>query len=116
MKKTIFISSRWIKFLLNGETCIGRTFLHDKKEKEVILNQLVILITENRKTKVINFCECIEIKYLEFVQKQAQIKDLKINNENLSIESSIDLLINPNITKKTITELAKKQISKISRN
>ena len=85
MKKTIFISSRWIKFLLNGETCIGRTFLHDKKEKKDILNQLVILITENRKTKVINFCECIEIKYLEFVQKQAQIKDLKIILQTLVV-------------------------------
>ena len=116
MKKTVFIPNQWVKFLLKGETCIGTTFLHDESDKEEPLYQLVFLITQKRKTKIINYCECIDIKYLQFVQKSTQTKELKIIKEDLTLASQIDLLIHPNIKKSTITTLAENQITKISRN
>lgn len=110
MKKAAFIPNRWVKFLLNGETCIGLTYLYDENDKdEEPLYQLVFLITKRRKSKIINFSECIEIKYLKFVEQQTYSNDLNIDKEYIFPNFN-------NNNNNNITELAKKQINKISRN
>lgn len=115
MKKIIFIPNRWVKLLFNGEVCIGTTYLYDEKYRDEPLYQLVFLMSQKRKTKIVNFCECVEIKYLEFVQKSL-LKNYFSNNEIFSLQKSIDILINPNMDKNALIKLAEKQTNKLSRN
>ena len=111
MYKTVFIANRWIKFLYNGETCIGTTYLYDENDKdEEPLYQLVFLISQKRKCETINFSECKEIKYLKFVEQPIEAN--KVNG----LTNIIDQTIDSNSTKKCISELAKKQTNKILRN
>ena len=106
MKKTIFLSDRWVKFTFNKKICIGVTYLQFKPDKNDPENHFVCYISNERKTNSINFYQCVDLTYLQFVMKPKQIKELTINNKALNLESQIDLLICPNISDKTMTVLA----------
>ncbi|MCX6230841.1 MAG: hypothetical protein NTZ33_04800 [Bacteroidetes bacterium] len=106
MKKPIFIPHRWVKFKYNDEICIGLTFYEDSLYSENYY-QLVFFMTKELSTETIEFSECNDLTYLEFVKKPKYIKDLKVNNETLTLETQIDLLIRPEVYKNTITVLAK---------
>jgi hypothetical protein len=106
--KTIFIPDRWVKFIFNNEICIGITFLQDGQfiENEY---QLVFFLTKELSSETIEFSECIDLRYLSFVKKTEYKKDLKVNNEMLTLESQVDLIISPVTYKNTTTILAKNQ-------
>lgn len=116
MRKTVFIADRWVKFIFKDEICIGRTYHHDKTDLENPLYHLVFLITKERKTKTIRINQCIDLKYLEFVAKPPQAKDLKINTEEFILEILLDLIISSGTCRKTISTLAQKQFKNSSRN
>lgn len=108
MKKTIFIPDRWVKFKFNNEICVGVTFLQDSIDVENYY-QLVFFITNNLTSDTIEFSDCIDLRYLEFVKKPEHLKSLKINNEFISLESQVDLLLHPDNFRNTITVLANNQ-------
>ncbi|MEI6697008.1 MAG: hypothetical protein WCO13_13190 [Bacteroidota bacterium] len=113
MKKPIFIPDRWVKFKYNDEICIGLTFYEDSLYTENYY-QLVFFMTKELLTETIEFSDCSDLAYLEFVKKPEYIKELKVNNnETLSLETQIDLLIRPDVNKNTITVLAKNQSNRL---
>jgi hypothetical protein len=116
MRKTVFIADRWVKFVFKGEICIGRTYRAKMTNLEESLNRFVFLITKERKTTTININQCINLKYLEFVAKPPQAKDLKMNTEEFILEILLDLLISSGTSRKTISTLAQKQFKNSSRN
>lgn len=116
MRKTVFIADRWVKFVFEGEICIGRTYRAKKTNLEESLNRFVFLVTKERKTKIINISQCIDLKYLEFVAKPPQAAELKIDTEELVLEILVDLLVSSGTGQNTINTLAKKQVRNSSRN
>ena len=116
MEKTIFIPNRWVKFTLNKVTCIGITCFRCEADSNVPKNRMVYYISGEKQTNIVNFHKCMDLTYLQFVKKPARIKDFKINNEELNIETQIDLLICPNISGKTISTLAKNQYNQLFMN
>jgi len=116
MRKTVFIADRWVKFVYKGEICIGRTYRDKKTNLEESLNRFVFLVTKERKTKIINISQCVNLKYLEFVAKPPQPEAIKINKEELLLEMLVDLLASSETSQNMITTLAKKQVRTSSRN
>jgi hypothetical protein len=116
MRKTVFIADRWVKFVFEDQICIGRTYHLNKTDIENPIYHLVFLITKGRKTKTIHIDQCKDLKYLEFVAKSPQAKDLKRNTEELIMEILLDLMISSGTSRKTISTLAQKQVKNSSRN
>ena len=115
MTKAIFLADRWVKFQYNNELCIGVSFLQETCDSYNQI-QLVFFITKELKTEVIEFSKCIDLRYLDFVKKPKNIKELKINNEVLTLETQIDLVLLPNISKRTISTLAEIQCNTLYTN
>lgn len=116
MKKTVFIADRWVKFVFEGQVCLGRTYRAKITNLEESLNRLVFLITKERKTKTINISQCINLKYLEFIAKSPKTKELKVNTEELVLEILVDLLVSSGTSENMIRTLAKKQVRTSSKN
>ena len=116
MKATTFIDDRWVKFIQNNKVCIGKTFTIETTNCNKPNEQFVYFITEDRKVKNINFNQCKDLKYLEFIPKHRQMKELEELNNDLTISTGIELFIRPIISKKTITTLAKSYSNKINCN
>ncbi len=116
MQKTIFLANRWVKFALNGVTCIGISYLHGNADIDDPKSQLIHFISKTRKTNVVNFHDCLDLTYLQFVKKPSRVKGLKINNDVLNLETQIDLLLCPITSKNTITVLAKNYSNQLFMN
>ena len=117
MNKSAFLVNRWIKFLVDDEICIGRTFMFDDFDiGEERFYFVYYISSQDRTIKIENFNECLDVKYLKIIEKPIQPKKLELNAINLSVSSQLNLLIFPNFTRETIITLAMNQISKISRN
>lgn len=102
MKKTIFIADRWVKFTFNKVICVGLTYLHADTDLKDPLFHLVHFISEERETKVINFHECLNLRYLEFVKKPNSSSEKPNKSDVLSIEKQLDLNICPGTSGETI--------------
>jgi hypothetical protein len=116
MKTTIFLPDRWVKFTLNKVICVGITCFHCHKVGNVPKNRLVYYLSSEKQADIVNFHDCTDLTYLQFIKKPVRIKELKINNESLNIETQIDLLVCPNISGKTISTLAKNQYNQLFMN
>jgi hypothetical protein len=116
MRKTIFLANRWVKFALNGFTCIGISHLYCNADIDDPKSHLVHFISNERKTSIINFHDCVDLTYLQFLKKPAHVKELKIDNDVLNLEAQIDLLMCPSISRKTITVLAKNYSNQLFMN
>ena len=116
MTKLKFIANKWVKFMYQNKICIGRTYLHNEDNCEEPLYHFVFLMNNSRETKKINFYECSDLRYLEFVIKPNTIKSLKIKQEELTLSSLLDLIICPTIEKSTIKMLSQNQCNKIHQN
>ena len=115
MKKPIFLVDRWVKFILNEVIYIGITYFFEENAGEPPL-QLVFCISNERKPMILNFKNCFNLTYLEFIKKPARLNDLVINNEALTLDTRIDLLICPNISGKTIRSLAENRSNQLIMN
>ncbi|MFZ4799278.1 MAG: hypothetical protein ACOYMA_17395 [Bacteroidia bacterium] len=115
MGKVIFLADRWVKFQYNNEICIGVSFLQEYFDSSNQI-QLVFFVTKELKTDIIAFSQCIDLRYLDFIKKPNNIKEIKITNEVLTLESQIDLIMRPYITRKTIAALANIQCNSINTN
>jgi hypothetical protein len=117
MNKSAFVVNRWIKFMVQDEICIGRTFMFDDFDIGIEQCYFVYYIsTEDRKIKILNFSECLEVNYLKIIEKPILPKKLELNTVIMSLRLKFDLLLFPHITRETITTLAKNQAAIISRN
>ena len=116
MKTTIFLEDRWVKFTLNGITCIGYTYAVGGTAIDKPLHLLVYCISKMRKPKTVDFRKCLDVNYLEFIKKPSNNADLVINKVALPLDAQIDLLIRPVISRKTITTLAKNQRNQLFMN
>ncbi|MFZ4523116.1 MAG: hypothetical protein ACOYNC_15505 [Bacteroidales bacterium] len=116
MKKIIFLPDRWVKFTLNKVTCIGITCSHYPTDGLVPKNRFVYYISSEKHNGVVNFNDCMDLTYLQFIKKPTRIKDLKINHEELNLETQIDLMVCPKISGKTISTLAKNQYNQLFMN
>lgn len=90
MKKTVFIADRWVKFTFNEVICVGITYLHADTDLKDPLHHLVHFISKERKTNVVNFHECVNLRYLEFVKKPNRINEIKSKSDVLSFEKQPD--------------------------
>ena len=115
MKKAVFIVDRWVKFTLNEVVYIGITYLFEENVVEPPL-QLVFCISNERKSMILNFKNCFNLTYLEFIKKPDPLKDLVIKNEALTLDTQIDLLLCPNISGKTIRSLAENRSNQLIMN
>ena len=111
MGKTIFINDRWVKAILDGEICLGITYYRNHTHKEEKSNQLVFLITKDRKTKNLIFNDCSDIKYLQFIPSPNQLKGPNLLNGSQTIESFLDSILSPPSNQRTIKTLAKSQLN-----
>lgn len=116
MKTTIFLPDRWVKFTLNKVICVGITCFRCEADGNVPKNRMVYYISGEKQTNIINFHDCMDLTYLQFIKKPVRIKELKLNNEALKLETMIDLLICPKISGKTISTLAKRQYNQLIMN
>jgi len=114
MKKPVFIVDRWVKFISNEVIYIGITYLFEEIAEPPL--QLVFCISNERKPMILNFKNCFNLTYLEFIKKPARLKNLVINNEALTLNTQIDLLICPNISGKTIRSLAENRSNQLIMN
>jgi len=91
-----------VKFTFNKVICVGITYLHAETDFKDPLFHLVYFISEERKTKVVNFHECVNLRYLEFVKQPNPIIEKSNKSDVLSIEKQLDLNICPGISGETI--------------
>jgi hypothetical protein len=98
MKKTIFIADRWVKFTFNEVICVGRTYLHSDTDLKDPLFHLVHFISEERETRVVNFHECVNLRYLGFVKQPNSIIENPNKSDILSFEKQLDSNICPGIS------------------
>lgn len=113
--KVFFLADRWVKFQYDNKICIGVTFLEETNNSNIQI-QLVFFITKELETEIIEFSECVDLRYLDFVKKPNNNKELEIKNEMLTLETQIDLVLRPKISKNTIYTLAIFQCNTIYAN
>jgi len=116
MRKTNFLTNRWVKFTLSGGTCIGISYLQRNADIDDPQSHFVHFISNERKTSIVNFHECVDLTYLKFVKKPVLVRELKINNVILNLEAQIDLLLCPSISKNTSKVLAKNYSNQLFMN
>lgn len=116
MGKTIFIANRWVKFILNGEICIGITYLLNEIDPEEPLFQMVLAITQRRNIKTIIFRECLELRYLEFITKPNFKSELLKKKQALALSIFTDLVISPIMAGQNNNALAQNQFNRSLKN
>jgi len=106
MKKSIFLTDRWVKFTLKKEICIGLTYTQCESDKTELQTPLVFYLSNNLEANSISFHQCEDLTYLQFVMNPNGAKIFKHNNENTSLKSQVELLVYQSISIKSEKSVA----------
>lgn len=115
MNTTIFLVNRWVKFSLNNEICVGRTF-ETVISKKMTSRKQIFYITDSRNSKIINFEFCNEIKYLTFIANPFEIDKYKTLNNYISSAENNGNSICIKTNSLIISKLIKNQLNSLSLN
>ena len=106
MKLAVFTPDRWVKIIINGEVCLGRTYLHHPAEPNEPFYHLVHCLSPSTGYEAWSFYACNSVKYLRFGPATDVLFEDRLKTEELTTETIVDLIILPRISDQKIRSLA----------